>query len=53
MIVQRRAYQLQKRSAFYGGDYKLVIVPVHSKQSHKSARIMITYSGNNRFSGKG
>ena len=30
MIVQRRAYQLQKRSASYGGDYKLVIVPVHS-----------------------
>ena len=27
MIVQRRAYQLQKRSASYGGDYKLVIVP--------------------------
>ena len=26
---QRRAYQLQKRSASYGGDYKLVIVPVH------------------------
>ena len=30
MIVQRRAYQLQKRSASYGGDYKLIIVPVHS-----------------------
>ena len=30
MIVQRRAYQLQKRSASFGGDYKLVIVPVHS-----------------------
>ena len=29
MIVQRRAYQLQKRSASYGGDYKLVVVPVH------------------------
>ena len=30
MIVQRRAYQLQKRSASYGCDFKLVIVPVHS-----------------------
>ena len=30
MIVLRRAYQLQKRSASYGVDYKFVIVPVHS-----------------------
>ena len=48
MIVQRRAYQLQKRSASYGGDYKFTAST--SKQSHKSARIT---TGNNRFSGKG
>ena len=30
MIVQSRAYQLQKRSASYVVIYKLVIVPVHS-----------------------
>ena len=37
----------------YSGDYKLIIVPVTSKQSYKLARITIAYSGNNHFSGKG
>ena len=44
MIVQRRAYQLQKRSTSYSWDYKLIFTAVTSKQSHKLARIAIAYS---------
>ena len=48
-----RLISTRKRSASYGGEYKFQFTARTSKQSLKSARNTIAYSGNNRFSGKG